>query len=160
MRATDLLAALRRTVEQLAAFNELAKALTSTLESREVLGLVMQKVSALLRPANWSLLLHDEATDTLYFEIAVGAGADRLRQQRIAVGEGIAGTAFRTGKPRLVDDVRSAPDFSPRFDAVTEFRTGSVLAVPLVFRGRALGVIELVNGEGDPPLRRGGPGRR
>ncbi|HSP19941.1 MAG TPA: sensor domain-containing diguanylate cyclase, partial [Myxococcaceae bacterium] len=94
MRATDLLAALRRTVEQLAAFNELAKALTSTLESREVLGLVMQKVSALLRPANWSLLLHDEATDTLYFEIAVGAGADRLRHQRIAVGEGIAGTAF------------------------------------------------------------------
>ena len=55
-----------------AAFNELAKALTSTLESREVLGLVMQNVSSLLRPANWSLLLHDEATDTLYFEIAVG----------------------------------------------------------------------------------------
>ena len=48
MRATDLLAALRRTVEQLAAFNELAKALTSTLETREVLGLVMQKVSLLL----------------------------------------------------------------------------------------------------------------
>ncbi|HEY1333996.1 MAG TPA: sensor domain-containing diguanylate cyclase, partial [Myxococcaceae bacterium] len=67
MRATDLLTALRRTVEQLAAFNELAKALTSTLETREVLGLVMQKVSALLRPANWSLLLHDELTDSLYF---------------------------------------------------------------------------------------------
>ena len=150
MRATDLLAALRRTVEQLAAFNELAKALTSTLESREVLGLVMQKVSSLLRPANWSLLLHDETSDTLYFEIAVGMGADRLRNERIAVGEGIAGTAFRTLKPRLVDDVRSAPDFSPRFDAVTDFRTGSVLAVPLIFRGRALGVIELVNGEGDP----------
>src|SRR5678815_4587352 len=96
MRATDLLVALRRTVEQLAAFNELAKALTSTLETREVLGLVMQKVSALLRPANWSLLLHDEATDSLYFEIAVGLGADRLRSERIAVGEGIAGTAFRT----------------------------------------------------------------
>jgi diguanylate cyclase (GGDEF)-like protein len=46
--------------------------------------------------------------------------------------------------------VRSAPDFSPRFDALTEFRTGSVLAVPLIFRGRVLGVIELVNGEGDP----------
>jgi diguanylate cyclase (GGDEF)-like protein len=150
MRATDLLAALRRTVEQLAAFNELAKALTSTLETREVLGLVMQKVSSLLRPTNWSLLLHDEASDSLYFEIAVGAGADRLRSERIAVGEGIAGTAFRTRKPRLVDDVRSAPDFSPRFDALTDFRTGSVLAVPLMFRGRALGIIELVNGEGDP----------
>ncbi len=120
MKATELLVALRRTVDQLAAFNELAKALTSTLESREVLGLVMQKVSTLLRPANWSLLLHDDATDTLYFEIAVGVGAERLKTERIAVGEGIAGTAFRTGKPRLVDDVRSAPDFSPRFDALTD----------------------------------------
>jgi len=150
MKAAELLVALRRTVDQLAAFNELAKALTSTLESREVLGLVMQKVSTLLRPANWSLLLHDDVTDTLYFEIAVGVGAERLKAERIAVGEGIAGTAFRTGKPRLVDDVRSAPDFSPRFDAMTAFHTGSVLAVPLVFRGRVLGVIELVNGEGDP----------
>src|SRR5262249_55151558 len=104
----------------------------------------------LLRPANWSLLLHDETTDSLYFEIAVGEGAHRLRSERIAVGEGIAGTAFRTLKPRLVDDVPVAPDFSPRFDALTEFKTGSVLAVPLIFRGRALGVIELVNGEGDP----------
>jgi diguanylate cyclase (GGDEF)-like protein len=150
MKAAELLVALRRTVEQLAAFNELAKALTSTLESREVLGMVMQKVSALLRPANWSLLLHDEVTETLYFEIAVGAGAEHLKSERIAIGEGIVGTAFRTGKPRLVDDVRTAPDFSPRFDALTSFRTGSVLAVPLLFRGRVLGVIELVNGEGDP----------
>ena len=150
MKAAELLVALRRTVDQLAAFNELAKALTSTLESREVLGLVMQKVSTLLRPANWSLLLHDDATNTLYFEIAVGVGAERLKAERIAVGEGIAGAAFRTGKPRLVDDVRSAPDFSPRFDALTTFKTGSVLAVPLVFRGRVLGVIELVNGDGDP----------
>jgi diguanylate cyclase (GGDEF)-like protein len=150
MTAAELLAALRRTVEQLAALNELAKALTSTLETREVLALVMQKVSSLLRPANWSLLLHDDATDTLYFEIAVGVGATRLKSERISVGEGIAGTAFRSGRPRLVDDVRSAPDFSPRFDTMTDFRTGSVLAVPLVYRGRALGVIELVNGEGDP----------
>ena len=32
MNPADLLAAMKRTVEQLAAFNEIAKALTSTLE--------------------------------------------------------------------------------------------------------------------------------
>ena len=37
MNPADLLAAMTRTVEQLAAFNEIAKALTSTLELREVL---------------------------------------------------------------------------------------------------------------------------
>jgi diguanylate cyclase (GGDEF)-like protein len=150
MKPADLLSALKRTVEQLAAFNEIAKVLTSTLETREVLSLVMQKVSAVLKPANWSLLLLDEATGTLYFEIAVGNGAEKLRHLRVRPGEGIAGQVFVTGQPRRVDDVRTAPDFSPRFDAASSFRTRSVLAVPLVFRGRMLGVIELVNGEGDP----------
>jgi diguanylate cyclase (GGDEF)-like protein len=150
MKPADLLSALKRTVEQLAAFNEIAKVLTSTLETREVLSLVMQKVSAVLKPANWSLLLLDETSGTLYFEIAVGDGAQKLRHLRVKPGEGIAGQVFITGQPRRVDDVRNAPDFSPRFDAASAFRTRSVLAVPLVFRRRVLGVIELVNGEGDP----------
>jgi diguanylate cyclase (GGDEF)-like protein len=150
MKPADLLSALKRTVEQLAAFNEIAKVLTSTLETREVLSLVMQKVSAVLKPANWSLLLLDEPAGTLYFEIAVGDGAQKLRHLRVKPGEGIAGQVFLTGQPRRVDDVRNAPDFSPRFDAASSFRTRSVLAVPLVFRRRVLGVIELVNGEGDP----------
>jgi diguanylate cyclase (GGDEF)-like protein len=149
MKPADLLSALKRTVEQLAAFNEIAKVLTSTLETREVLALVMQKVSAVLKPANWSLLLLDETAGTLYFEIAVGDGAQKLRHLRVKPGEGIAGQVFVTGQPRRVDDVRTAPDFSPRFDAASSFRTRSVLAVPLVFRRRVLGVIELVNGEGD-----------
>src|SRR5439155_7218801 len=75
---TELLGAMKRTVEQLAAFNQIAKALTSTLEVGEVLKLVMQKVSELLQPESWSLLL--EAPDgQLYFEIAVGPAAERLK---------------------------------------------------------------------------------
>ena len=81
-------------------------------------------------------------------------GADALRPERIAVGEGIAGTAFRTGSRGGSTTSRSAPDFSPRFDALTEFRTGSVLAVPLHLPWPGLGVIELVNGEGDPASAR------
>jgi hypothetical protein len=57
MNPADLLSAMKRTVEQLAAFNEMAKALTSTLELREVLNLMMHKVSDLLHPRNWALLL-------------------------------------------------------------------------------------------------------
>jgi diguanylate cyclase (GGDEF)-like protein len=146
MNTSDLLMAMRRTVEQIAAFNELAKALTSTLEVREVLELVMQKVSELLEPANWSLILQDDATGDLYFEVAVGEGASKLKEVRFRPGEGIAGTVFSTGEPWRVDDVRSEPHFARRFDEISDFRTRSILAVPLKVRGRALGVIELVNG--------------
>lgn len=144
---------MKRTVEQLAAFNQIAKALTSTLEVGKVLELVMQKVSELLEPESWSLLL--EGPDgNLYFEICVGPAADRLKPLKIPPGEGIAGSVFRTGRGRLVNDVRDDPDFSPRFDEMAEFETQSIIAVPLVSRGRSLGVIELVNRKGSPPFDR------
>ena len=53
----DPLKELKRTVEELAAFNEIGKTLTGTLDIREVLKLIMQKIGELLHPENWSLLL-------------------------------------------------------------------------------------------------------
>lgn len=150
MNSADLLSAMKRTVEQLAAFNDMAKALTSTLELREVLNLMMHKVSNLLHPRNWSLLLLDERTGKLYFEVAVGDGAEALKSLQLLPGEGIAGTVFSTGTARLVDDVGGDPAFAPRFDQASAFHTRSILAVPLIARGRVLGVVELVNGPGDP----------
>jgi diguanylate cyclase (GGDEF)-like protein len=150
MKPADLLAAMQRTVEQLGAFNEIAKALTSTLEVGEVLQLVMQKVSALLKPRNWSLLLFDEKSGQLYFEIVVGEGAERLHGMRIPPGEGIAGAVYSTGEPRLVHDVGNDPTYARRFEAVSGFATRSVIAVPLKARGRTLGVMELVTGADQP----------
>jgi diguanylate cyclase (GGDEF)-like protein len=147
LNPTDLLAAMRRTVEQLAAFNEIAKALTSTLEVGEVLQLVMQKVQQLLKPSAWSLILQGK-DGLLQFEIVVGPAADSLKGQKIRPGEGICGAVFQTGQPRLVADVSADPDFAPRFDAATSFKTRQVLAVPLIARGNSLGVIELVSDEG------------
>ena len=152
MNSAELLAAMTRTVEQLAAYNDIAKALTSTLELREVLNLMMEKVRSLLRPRNWSLLLQDERTGKLYFEIAVGEGAEVLKGLQLAPGEGIAGTAFATGTARLVEDVSHDPAFASRFDDASTFRTRSIVAVPLIARGQVLGVIELVNGVIDRPF--------
>lgn len=145
-------AELQRSVEQLAAFHEIGKALTSTLELREVLSLGMQKVSELLRPSHWSLLLCNEATGELYFEVAVGSGADALQGAKLAPSEGIAGQVFTTGEPRLVADVTQDPDFAQRFDTKTQFTTRSILAVPLKSRGKVLGVVELVKGSQDAPF--------
>lgn len=149
MNPTDLLAAMRRTVAQLEAFNEIAKALTSTLEVTEVLQLVMQKVQQLLQPSAWSLILQGKDGE-LVFEIVVGPAAESLKGQKLRPGEGICGAVFSTGRPRLVPDVSQDPDFSARFDAASAFKTRSVLAVPLAARGNMLGVIELVSDDGSP----------
>jgi diguanylate cyclase (GGDEF)-like protein len=145
MDPSDLLRDLRRTVRELAAFNEIGKTLTSTLDIREVLKMIMQKVEELLSPENWSLLLVDDASGELYFEAAVGNGADAIRGQRIQRGEGIAGWVAQEGEPVLVSDAQHDPRFASRFDRSSSFQTTSILAVPLRSKDRTLGVIELIN---------------
>jgi diguanylate cyclase (GGDEF)-like protein len=112
----------------------------------------MQKVSDLTSASNWSLLLLDERTRELRFEVAVGPGAERLRSLRLPAGEGIAGWVAREGQPVLVEDVRDDPRFAARFDEVSGRTTRCVLAVPLRSKGRVLGVIELVNGPDATPF--------
>ena len=149
MEARDLLRQLQRTVDELAVLNEIGKALTSSLDIGEVMHLILAKVSELLKPRNWSLLLRDQQTGELYFKAAVGAGSEMLMHLRLQRGEGIAGWVAEHNAPLIVDDVTADPRFAARFDKTSRFHTKSILCVPLAIKGRVLGVIELVNGEGD-----------
>jgi len=64
---------------------------------------------------------------------------------RLRLGEGIAGRVALEQKPIVVADVRDSAYFSGQVDALTGFRTKSVMCVPLIFGGRTLGVLEIVN---------------
>jgi diguanylate cyclase (GGDEF)-like protein len=149
MRGKDLLRELQRTVDELAVLNEIGKALTSSLDIGEVMHVILAKVSELLKPSNWSLLLKDQATGELYFHAAVGSGSDRLLGMRLQPGEGIAGWVAQNNQPLLVKNVHADPRFASRFDKASRFHTKSILCVPLTFKDRTLGVIELVNGPND-----------
>ncbi|MBI5886508.1 MAG: sensor domain-containing diguanylate cyclase [Deltaproteobacteria bacterium] len=135
----------RQRLAQLAAFNEIGKALASSLDLREILGIVMDKISVLLQPKNWSLLLLDDKTNELYFEIIIGKGAEKIKDIRLKLGEGIAGWVAREMKPLLVADVSKDPRFSKKADDASKFTTRSIVCVPLANRGRCHGVIELIN---------------
>ncbi len=136
---------LKRQVERLSLFHDVGKALASTLDLQKVLQTIMEKISDLLQPDAWSLLMLDEKAQELYFEIAIGAGADKLKDLRLKIGEGIAGWVAQHGEPVLVDEVEKDPRFTPRFDELTQTDTRSVVAVPIKGREKVLGVIELVN---------------
>lgn len=126
-------------------YADLARTLTSTLDSSEVLTIIMDKIRNLLRPRNWSLLLMDAGGRELSFEIVVGEGSEVLKGTKLKVGEGIAGWVAQTGESLLIPDVRCDPRFCGRFDEQTRFTTKSIICVPLVNRGKVLGVIELIN---------------
>lgn len=132
-------------LNQLATFSEIGKALTSSLKLSDVLNVVMEQISDLLKPKNWSLLLVDEETNELSYEIAVGPGADKLKTVRLKTGEGIAGWVANNRVPLLVPDVTKDARFSSKADRTTRFKTKSVICVPLKIKGKCLGVIQLIN---------------
>jgi diguanylate cyclase (GGDEF)-like protein len=134
-----------RSPGEVTVFHELGKALTSTLELEQVLRTIMEKIDEFLRPDTWSMLLVDEAKQELYFELAIGKGAQALKDVRIKIGQGIAGWVAQHGEAVVVPDVSQDTRFFGKVDEKTKMETRSIVAVPVRFRDHCLGVIELVN---------------
>jgi diguanylate cyclase (GGDEF)-like protein len=135
----------RRQLQEVAIFNDVAKALTSSLNLDSILQTIMDKMAEFFRPDTWSLLMADEQKDELYFAIAVGDAAETLKTVRLKVGEGIAGWVAKHGESLIVPDVYNDPRFSKRIDEMTKWKTRSIICVPLQSKHRVLGVIQLIN---------------
>jgi diguanylate cyclase (GGDEF)-like protein len=141
----ELFELLERRNEELQILVEIGKALTSSLDRQEILNVIMEKVSLLLKPRTWSLLLLEEETGELSFEIAVSPAAERLKGIRLRMGEGIAGWVALHGEPLLIPDVHHDPRFARQVDEAIDFDTRSIVCVPVKSRDKILGVVELVN---------------
>jgi diguanylate cyclase (GGDEF)-like protein len=135
----------QREAGEVAIFQELGKALTSSLQLDQVLRTIMEKIDEFLRPDNWSLLLLDEAKQELYFELVVGKASPALKDVRIKIGQGIAGWVAQNGETVVVPDTAKDTRFFGQVDEKTRTETQSIVAVPVKFRDTCLGVIELIN---------------
>jgi GAF domain-containing protein len=92
-----------------------------------------------------SILLLDEETDELVFEAVAGYGADDLIGMRFPSGQGIAGWVLSTRTPLILDDVQNDPRFAKDFAAGTGYVPQGLMAVPLLYDERALGVLEVLD---------------
>lgn len=134
-----------RRIEELAALNELGTMLASTLDLGALFRLIMDRIQALMGVEASSLLLKDEETDELVFQIGVGEHAAALQDRRLNMNLGIAGWVLNHGTPLIVPDVRQDPRFFQGVDEETGFATKSVLCVPLKTREKVIGVIQVLN---------------
>ena len=87
---------------------------------------------------------------SLYALASYGVSVQRLKRIQIKPGQGIAGWVAQYAQPAKSDDVAADPRFARSVDTVTGFKTRSVIAAPILTRGKPTGVIEFVN-------RRDGP---
>jgi len=98
-----------------------------------------------LDAADGSMILLDEDGDELVFEVVLGEAQDRLQGYRIPADTGIAGWVLSTGEPQIVNRPRLDSRFFAAVDETFQFRTISLIAVPLIARGKAIGVVEVLN---------------
>lgn len=134
---------------QLKRLIEIAIQLSSTLELKQLLHLVIHSVVELTETEVASILLMDKQTGELHFV----AATNETRVHNVVVPlNSIAGWIVLNGKPLILEDVQSDPRFYAGVDDVIGFRTRSLLGVPLMNKGEVIGVLEAINKHHDKPF--------
>src|SRR5215475_6051199 len=126
-------------------------ALCQTLHLQALLAEMMERVREVMDADACSVMLVDEATQTLRWEVALGEGAGKLQTLSVPIGQGISGRVAATGEAINIVDAQTDERWQGRrFDAATGVTTRSMLCVPIRLHDRIIGVIQVLN-------RRGGP---
>src|SRR5579885_1274201 len=130
--------------ERLELLLQVGRLLSSKLELGELLTSVLGLATRVVDAETASLLLYDEKAKELYFDVALGLASEAAKV-RLPLGQGIAGTVAEARKAEIINAVREDPRWSPVMDEKSGFITRSVLAVPILLKGRLVGVLEAIN---------------
>jgi phosphoserine phosphatase RsbU/P len=130
--------AFRERAELLDFLLEVSRVTSETLDLDRLLASVAAIVKVVTPYDLLAIFLYNEKTHGLHMRYAIGHREELVRSLVIGLAEGVVGAAAETREPVLVDDVRTEPRYLNALDAVR-----SELAVPMMARGRLVGVIDL-----------------
>lgn len=115
-----------------------ADATSETLDLDRLLANVASIIKEVVPIDVFAILLYSEKAHGLRIRYSIGHRDEVVRNLVIPLGEGITGAAAATRLPILVDDVRGDLRYISSLDAVR-----SELAVPMMARGKIVGVIDV-----------------
>ena len=112
----------------------------------KLLGQMLRDAMEIIQAKDGSVLVLDPESQELAFLLTAGdVPEDALLGRRIPAGQGVAGWVAASRRPVIVNNSSEDARFYPDIDRALEFRTESILAVPIVGGGSVLGVIEVLN---------------
>ncbi len=112
------------------------------------LGFITSEVRNLMGVEGASVILLDEENDEFFFRESVyddGQTGQKMKEIRFPVDKGVAGQVYRTGKYLIVPDTSKDPHFFSQVDEKSQFKTRSMLDVPIQIQDRLIGVLCAVN---------------
>ncbi|TAK12842.1 MAG: GAF domain-containing sensor histidine kinase [Anaerolineae bacterium] len=132
-------------IQQLERLIEVSRNLSAMLELEPLLQTIVAEAADLTRSQEASILLQKEDEKTLQFVAAPWHKRDRMGELSVPMEGSIAGQVLQLGEPVLVPNVQKDPRHFADVDLYTDFKTDSILAVPMTVQGKVMGVLTAVN---------------
>jgi diguanylate cyclase (GGDEF)-like protein len=133
----------------LRALDETALALLDQRDSAVLLVAILTRACALVGTPHGYIYIAEPDVEELVMRHGIGVFEGYVGR-RIAIGEGVAGEVYQTGRPVAVDDYDA---FSAKLGFVPPGQLGAVVGVPLSSGGHVVGVIGLASASSDRPFR-------
>src|SRR5277367_2415837 len=127
-----------RQAQTLGVLNEISREITSILNPNDLLERIAHLLKRVIDFQMFSILLWNDRTQHFEHSFSSRFGERVIRERIIALGEGLVGSAAQLREPVLAPDVRKDSRY---IEANPEVR--SELAVPLVYKGEVIGVLDL-----------------
>ncbi len=142
--AADQLAEQNHLKELLGNLIAVASDLTAELDFSRLFPMIISRITAVMSAERTSLYVIDWDARELWTKVAEGVDMIRL-----PLGSGISGRVAETGESINVADAWELPYHDRSFDQLNNFRTSSVLCIPVRSRtGQNIGVVQVINKKG------------
>jgi len=135
--------------EQVEAVRAISGEIIRELDLTRLLGLITRRAMELARGAQGLLCLWDEPSQCLLPQAEYGV-EEWVRSVRFRLGEAVTGTVAQQRRGMLVNDFRHSPFVTPWHLAHTTHT--AVVAEPLLYHDRLVGVIAITNGNTGRPF--------
>ena len=142
--AADQLEERNRLKDLLAKLIGVASDLTSELDFDRLFPLIVGNVTEVMSAERTSLYVVDWDSREIWTKVSEG-----IKQIRLPFGIGISGRVAETGEMINVADAWELPYFDRSFDEKNNFRTRSVLCIPIKNHlGEIIGILQVINKKG------------
>jgi Nif-specific regulatory protein len=132
-------------------FSEVITSFHTIRDMDDMLAAVFQKIRSVINMQGASIALHDPANKEFYFICTIeedkSRGESKTRYLRFPDNIGVAGWAMRNNRAAIVNDVSQDDRFYDGLNSKEDFKTRSMICVPLRTRKGFLGVFYALNKE-------------
>ncbi|MDX9872768.1 MAG: HD domain-containing protein [Clostridia bacterium] len=132
-------------IQKISRLYAIGKEISANIKFKPLMKKIMETAKEETDAEASSLYLVDEEKQELWFEVALGEKGEQVKEIRLKIGEGIAGTVAAEGRTINTKDASQDSRHYTAADQKTEFKTRSMLTIPIKLRDRTLGVLQVIN---------------